>query len=72
MKKLKNFTINALRKFTENSGLIGISMLTIATLLLAIHQFLGITSNAPLTISALLIIIGVVSIVWQMKHSSRY
>ncbi len=72
MKTLKDFTINTLRKFAENSALIGISMLIIATLLLAIHQCLGITSNAPLIISALLIIIGVVSIVWQMKHSSRY
>lgn len=72
MKRLKNFTKNALKKYTENSGLVGISMLTIATLLLTIHQFLGITSNAPLTISALLIIMGVVSIVLQMKHSSRY
>ena len=72
MKTLKDFTINTLRKFAENSALIGISMLIIATLLLAIHQYLGITSNAPLIISALLIIIGVVSIVWQMKHSSRY
>lgn len=72
MKRLKNFTINVLKKFAENSALIGISMITIATLLLAFHQCLGITSNAPLTISALLIIIGVVSIVWQMKHSSRY
>lgn len=72
MKKLKNFTIHTCKKFAQHSALTGIAMLILATLLLTLHQCLGITSNAPLTIAATLIITGVITIVWQIKHASRY
>lgn len=70
--KIKDTTIHYVEKYRKNFAAVGLWLLILSTLLLAAHQICGTTSNAPLIIALLFIIIGVMAIVANVKQNSRY
>ncbi len=70
--KIKDTTILLVEKYKKNFAAVGLLLLILSTLLLAVHQISGTTSNAPLIIALLFIIIGVMAIIANLKQDSKY
>ena len=60
------------QSYKKHTAGIGVTLITLATLLLVLHQCLSIKSNIPLVASLIIYTIGIATIIQKMKKESRY